>query len=112
LIAESRGLISPSLSEAQPLAAIEAAMAARPVLLSDIAAHRELKQAMPDVILFDPSRVESFVGGFEAFEKQSTDGVVRSRLQADALRNFGPEGFAENVRQVLSRLPLRASGGG
>jgi len=112
LIAESRGLISPSLSEAQPLAAIEAAMAARPVLLSDIPAHRELKQAMPDIILFDPSRVDSFVSGFAALEQQSTDGVVRSRLRDDALRHFGPEGFAENVRQVLSRLPLRPSVGG
>lgn len=111
LIAEARGLISPSLSEAQPLAAIEAAMAARPVLLSDIAAHRELKQAMPDIVLFDPGRVESFVSGFRAIEAQFADGAVRSRLRADALRRFGPEGFAENVRQVLGRLPLPPSGG-
>lgn len=108
-IAGSRGLISPSLSEAQPLAAIESAMAGRPVLLSDIAAHRELKQVMPDVILFDPARIESFVGGFRALEAQSTDPVVRGRLQADAMRSFGPAGFAENVRQVLGRLPPRGA---
>jgi len=111
LIAQSRGLISPSLAEAQPLAAIEAVMAARPVLLSDIPAHRELKQAVPDIILFDPGRVESFVSGFKALEEQSSDQVVRSRLRAAALRNFGPEGFAENVRQVLGRLPARPSAG-
>lgn len=109
-IAESRGLISPSLSEAQPLAAIEAAMAARPVLLSDIPAHRELKQAVPDIILFDPRRVESFVDGFRALEAQSADRSVRSRLQADALRTFGPQGFAENVRQVLARLSPGVAG--
>ena len=109
-IAESRGFISPSLSEAQPLAAIEAAMAARPVLLSDIAAHRELKQAIPDIILFDPGRVDSFVSGFRALEAQSADPAVRGRLRADALRNFGPEGFAENVRQVLGRLPSGIAG--
>ena len=110
VIAGSRGLISPSLSEAQPLAAIEAAMAGRPVLLSDIAAHRELQQAMPDVVLFDPGRVESFVSGFRALEQQSTDAVVRERLRADALRSFGPDGFAENVRQVLGRLRLKGGG--
>lgn len=112
LIAESRGLISPSVAEAQPLAAIEAAMAARPVLLSDIPAHRELKQVVPDILLFDPRRVESFVSGFRALEEQSADHVVRGRLRADALRSFGPDGFAENVRQVLNLLPLNASGGG
>jgi glycosyltransferase involved in cell wall biosynthesis len=110
VIAGSRGLISPSLSEAQPLTAIEAAMAGRPVLLSDIAAHRELKQAMPDVILFDPASVESFVGGFRELEQQAADPVVRERLRADALRGFGPEGFAANVRQVLGRLPLKGGG--
>lgn len=110
IIAGSRGLISPSLSEAQPLAAIEAAMAGRPVLLSDIAAHRELQQAMPDVILFDPARTDSFVSGFRALEQQAADPVVRERLRADALRSFGPQGFAENLRQVLGRLPSTGAG--
>ena len=111
VIAGSRGLISPSLAEAQPLAAIEAAMAGRPVLLSDIAAHRELKQAMPEVILFDPASVESFVSGFRALESQAADPAARGRLRADALRHFGPEGFAQNVRQVLGCLAPPGAGG-
>ncbi|MBP9592828.1 MAG: glycosyltransferase family 4 protein [Steroidobacteraceae bacterium] len=110
VIAQSKGLISPSLAEAQPLAAIEALMAGRPVLLSDIAAHRELKQAVPDLLLFDPGRIESFVSGFAALEEQSADEAVRSRLRADAMRGFGPEGFAGNVRQVLGRLPPGSAG--
>jgi len=112
IISEAKGLISPSLSEAQPLTAIEAAMAARPVLLSDIPAHRELKEAMPDVILFDPGRVESFVSGFGLLQEQSADISLRSRLQAAALRNFGPASFAENVRRVLTQLPSAHRGRG
>jgi hypothetical protein len=65
---------------------------------------------MPDVILFDPASVESFVGGFRELEQQAADPVVRERLRADALRGFGPEGFAANVRQVLGRLPLKGGG--
>jgi glycosyltransferase involved in cell wall biosynthesis len=112
VIAEARGLISPSVSEAQGLAVIEAAMAGRPVLISDIPAHRELKEAVPDIILFDLDNTESFVSGFKALEEQSVDLVVRSRLRADALRAFGPERFSDNVRQILSRVRLRPAGGG
>ncbi len=104
VIARSKGLISPSRAEAQPLAVIEAMIAARPVLLSDIAAHRELKQAVPDVILFDPDRSESFVRGFRALEAQAADDAVRFRLRRDAMRHFGPESFFDNIRQVLRRL--------
>lgn len=111
-IKQSRAIISASLAEAQPLSAIEAVMAGRPALLSDIPAHRELKQAVPDIVLFDPRNIESFVAGFTAIEAQSVDQAVRSRLQADAQRAFGPRGFAENVRQILDRLPLAVVGGG
>jgi glycosyltransferase involved in cell wall biosynthesis len=105
-IAGCRAIISASLAEAQPLAAIEATMAGRPALLSDIPAHRELKQAIADIVLFDPRSVESFVDGFAAIEAQSVDPAVRRRLQEAAQRVFGPQGFAENVRQVLARLPV------
>lgn len=111
-IAESRGLISPSLAEAQPLAAIEAVMAGRPALLSDIPAHRELKEQVPDIVLFDPGSVESFTSGFARLEQQALDPVVRRRLQADALRAYGTEGFADNVRQVLAHLRAAGPAGG
>lgn len=105
-IAGSRAILSASLAEAQPLSAIEAVMAGRPALLSDIPAHRELQQAVPDIVLFDPRLVESFAGGFATIEAQSVDPDLRRRLQADAQRVFGVQGFADNVRQVLGRMPL------
>jgi len=45
------------------------------------------------MILFDPSRAESFVAGFHLLQERSADLAVGRRLQAGALRNFGPASF-------------------
>ena len=87
-------------------------MAGRPALLSDIPAHSELKEQVPDIVLFDPGSVESFTSGFARLEQQALDPVVRRRLQADALRAYGTEGFADNVRQVLAHLRAAGPAGG
>jgi glycosyltransferase involved in cell wall biosynthesis len=101
LTAQSRGLISTSLLEAQPLAVIEALLARRPVLLSDIPAHRELKEAMPDVILFALNSVKSFVRGFHELEAQWSDAALRDRLREGALQCFGSVAFTANVDRLL-----------
>lgn len=109
IIALSMGLVSPSLAEAQPLTVIEATMAGRPVLLSDIPAHRELQEAMTDVVLFDASRAESFAAGFRRLEELAADAAVTGRLQAEALRHFGPTSFADSVRTILDCLTSERS---
>jgi glycosyltransferase involved in cell wall biosynthesis len=101
LTAQSRGLISASVLEAQPLAVIEALLARRPVLLSDIPAHRELKEVMPDVILYALNSVESFIRGFHDLEAQWSDTALRDRLREGALQCFGRAAFTANVDRLL-----------
>jgi glycosyltransferase involved in cell wall biosynthesis len=109
LTAQSRGLISASVLEAQPLSVIEALLARRPALLSDIPAHRELKEAIPDVILFALNSVESFVRGFHELEAQWRDTALRDRLRAGARQCFGSEAFTANVERLLGMIGTRPS---
>ncbi len=103
IIQKSRGLISAAVSEAQNLSAIESMLLGRPVLLSDIPAHRELKELMPDLLLFDPEDVNGFPARFEQFDRQWNDLGIRARLRIAAQKYFGRDAFETAVKGVLAR---------
>ena len=88
-------------SETQNFAAIEALLARRPVLLSDIPAHRELKRLVPDLLLFDAGDFASFEKGTSALAEQWIDHDLRARLQANARQFFGRQVFDARVTQWL-----------
>jgi glycosyltransferase involved in cell wall biosynthesis len=103
-IATSRGVVSCSISETQNLVAIEAMLFGVPVMLSDIPAHRELKLLIPDILLFDPDKNESFKDVFNLLLNQWNDEALRNRLKNDALGAFGIEEFDKNVSGLLNSL--------
>ncbi|MEJ0004930.1 MAG: glycosyltransferase family 4 protein [Steroidobacteraceae bacterium] len=100
-IADSAGLISAAESEVQPLSVIEALLAGRPVMLSDIPAHRELRELMPDLILFDAADSESFRRGLRKLDRQRGDRPLLEALQQCARTHFGFETFKRNVESLL-----------
>jgi glycosyltransferase involved in cell wall biosynthesis len=101
IIARSRGLLSASLSETQNRSAIEAARSGRPVMLSDIPGHRELRTLIRDINLFDPSDPESFRSALFRLEKQLGDDSVRYRLQGHAVKYFGEETFTRELKRLI-----------
>lgn len=103
-IAHSRGVISCSQIETQSLIPIEAAMARRPALLSDIPAHRELKALLPSIILFDTDDLQSFRRGLAALREQWDDAAAREQARAVAREHFGTTAFDRNVAQLLARV--------
>lgn len=109
-IARSRGLVSCSISEVQPLVAIEAMMLRVPVMLSDIPAHRELKFLAPDILLFDPDSNESFKTTFKLLSSQWKDEALKNRIKNNALRAFGVEEFDKNVLGLLNLLSASNDG--
>lgn len=98
LIAGSSGLISAAQSEAQPLTVIESAMSGKPVLLSDIAAHRELKQLIPSIVTFDSKDAESFKAAFEAISQQTQRELKDGARLAEMY--FGHSAFDHAIRKL------------
>lgn len=101
VIAGSYGLISAAVSETQNLAAIEAMMSGNPVLLSDIPAHRELKELIPNVVLFDTQDPQSFLAGYEEVLRLKKDVQALSCNQENAIKYFGNEAFTATVKSLL-----------
>lgn len=107
VIGGAAGLISVSLSETQNLTAIEAMVRRVPVLLSDIPAHQELKEAIPDVILFDLKDPKSFFSGLEQLRALSNDNQLKIRIQNDAIKAFGDDAFRRNLTEVIASATAR-----
>lgn len=103
-IAGSQGVISCAVSEAQPLVVIEAALLGVPILLSDIAAHRELKRFIPDILLFDSDSTNSFRKSFGRLRSHWRDKKLKERLKRDALNAFGMEVFCQNVSNLIHEI--------
>jgi glycosyltransferase involved in cell wall biosynthesis len=103
-VGRARGLVSAARAETQNLSAIEAILAHRPVLLSDIPAHRELREALPELLLFDPENPASFVGGFAALEAQGRSPAALARLSDGAEAAFGAATFRRNVAALMARF--------
>ena len=75
-----------------------------PVLLSNIPAHRELKESIPEIVVFDPNDTDSFVRGYAELREQWSDRDLRARLHGAASDNFGIERFQSNVAMLLQRI--------
>ena len=101
LIASSFGIVSAAKSETQNLAAIESVLAENPVLLSDIPAHRELKNLIPHIVLFDAEDSDSFRRGYESFLAQKQDARLLDEGKKAADSYFGTMAFSDAVRSVL-----------
>jgi glycosyltransferase involved in cell wall biosynthesis len=115
-IASCDGLISCSTEEVQPLAVIEALMAGRPVLLSDIKAHRELADVFSNAFLFDRESASSFARGLAKLVSAKNDLAGAATNRELGLRLFGEKAFDERVSEMVayllskSRLPNPVAG--
>ena len=103
-IAKSGALVSCATYEVQPLSAIEALMAGRPVLLSGIAAHRELARLVPNVYLFDQSSPQSFREGYARLRDAMPDVELASRASGVANALFGQSAFDRRLADILKVL--------
>lgn len=101
IISGSFGLISAAISETQNLAAIEAVMSGVPVLLSDIPAHRELKELMPNIVLFGAQEPQAFLTGYENLLRIKTSPQTLVANQKNAVEYFGSETFAARVKSLF-----------
>ena len=110
-IARSGAYVSCAEAEVQPLSVIEASMAGRPVLLSDIDAHRDLAALMPSVLLFDRTSPQSFADGYSKLRNAITDEDVARRASETAHAVFGQAAFDRRLRDIL-RVLLKESGPG
>lgn len=100
-IARSAALASCSRAETQPLVVIEALMAGRPVLLSDIQAHRTLADALPNVFLFDPKSSRSFMAGYRKLTDAIPDESVARKASAAARALFDRAVFDQRLGEIV-----------
>jgi glycosyltransferase involved in cell wall biosynthesis len=103
-IAAAPGVISCAEAEVQPLSTLEAILAGRPALLSDIDAHRALAKQFRNVFLFDRNAPESFKAGFEAFSAVVDDeagGAANAALGRDL---YGEATFDARLRELVEFL--------
>ena len=101
-IAGSGALVSCAEAEAQPLCAIEALLAGRPVLLSDIDAHRSLASLIPNVFLFDRTSPQSFLEGHAKLRDAMPD--IEAAIQGErdnARKLFGESTFDRRLIDIL-----------
>jgi glycosyltransferase involved in cell wall biosynthesis len=103
-IARSSALVSCSESEAQPLCPIEALLAGRPVLLSDIDAHRTLASLIPNSFLFDRKSPQSFFEGYAKLRDAMPDKEAGFKASAIAGSLFGEAAFERRLIDVLKVL--------
>ena len=112
-IAKSDAIVSCAEAEVQPLSVIEALMAGRPALLSDIPAHRVLADLIPNVFLFDRSSHQSFKEGLEKLAVAVPDQDVARQASRAARSLFGEAAFDERLKGILQiirqRKPLDAT---
>ena len=105
-IANSRGVISCAISETQNLVAIEAMQLGIPVMLSNISAHQELKELIPDILLFDTASRASFESNFNLLLSQWNNIEARMRLKETASKWFGPLEFDKNVANLIAEINI------
>lgn len=101
-IAKSAALVSGSNGEVQPLSVIEALLAGRPALLSDIPAHQGFAATFPNVFLFDTASVNSFRRGVEQLGAVLSREDLADRARREATAIFGESAFLGRVRQMLA----------
>ena len=103
-IAKSDAIVSCAEAEVQPLSAIEAMIAGRPALLSDIPAHRALAEKIPNVFLFESSSIQSFEQGVQKL----TEAIPNERTAAEqsraAQRVFSEAVFEERLRHLVKMI--------
>ncbi len=92
-IARSAAFVSCSEAEVQPLSVVEAVMAGRPALLSDIAAHRALAQDLPNVFLYDRTSPASFADGLRRLRAAVPDEAAGREASAQAHALFSESAF-------------------
>ena len=103
-IAKSGALVSCAEAETQNLCAIEALMAGRPVLLSDIEAHRTLANLVPNVFLFDRTSPQGFAEGYAKLLDAMPDEAVARRASAAATALFGEAAFDRRLAEIMKLL--------
>jgi glycosyltransferase involved in cell wall biosynthesis len=103
-IATSGALVSCAEAEVQPLSAIEALMAGRPVLLSDIEAHRVLANLVPNVFLFDRKSPQSFLEGYSKLRDAVPNENLANKASAAAKALFGTEAFDRRLTDIMKVL--------
>lgn len=107
VIANCDGLISCSTAEVQPLAVIEALLAGRPVLLSDIKAHREIAGQFTNAFLFDRGSAASFAQGLASLTAAKDDLAGAAANRVRGLRIFGEKAFDARVNKIVDYLSQR-----
>jgi glycosyltransferase involved in cell wall biosynthesis len=103
-IATSGALVSCAEAETQNLCAIEALMAGRPVLLSDIDAHRSLASLVPNVILFDRTSAQSFGEGLAKLAAAMPDEALARGASTAARAVFGEAAFDRRLADIVKIL--------
>lgn len=104
LISNSLGLISNSIAEVQPLSILEALSSGKPVLLSKINAHIELKQLFNKIEIFEPESNHSFLNSFNKCTSYINDANYID-LQLDIMnQNFGFDVFSTNVITFIDKI--------
>ncbi len=106
-IAKSDAIISCAEAEVQPLSAIEASMAGRPALLSDIPAHRVLSQLIPNVFLFDRSSHRSFSEGLVKLIDAIPDEGLAMKASRTAKALFGEACLDQRLRDIVKIIRER-----
>jgi hypothetical protein len=86
----------------QPLVPIEAMLLRIPVLLSDIPAHRELKELVPEILLFDTSSDESFKTNFELLLNQWYNQSLRTQIREKVLQRININEFDKNIANLIA----------
>lgn len=109
-IAESVALISCSRSEVQNLTVIESVQAGRPALLSDIPAHREMADYLPNIVLFDRTNPESFRQGWLKLQDMLMDVAGATSTSQRAKTLFGERAFDLRLAGLLDKLRYGAEG--
>ena len=103
-IARAGALVSCAEAETQNLCAIEALMAGRPVLLSDIDAHRSLARLVPNVVLFDRNSARSFGEGFAKLTEAMPDEALARSASTAASALFGEAAFDRRLADIVTLL--------
>lgn len=100
-IAKAEAIVSCAEAEVQPLSVIEALIAGRPALLSDIPAHRSMADSIPNVFLFDRSSPRSFKAGVEKLIEAVPDQNLAREASRVAKALFGEASLDQRLRDLL-----------
>lgn len=103
IIAESRTLVSHSMAETQNLPAIEAIMAGRPCVLSDIPAHRRLAQMTPLAVMFARDEPESLDRALQRAARMSHNRLIVEAGRRMLEKVFGWDAHLHNIRSLAPR---------